>query len=229
MAEIRAVLLGRVSTDDRIDPVTGERVGQDPENQLRALRDIAPRMNPPWVIVAEVPRKLSAWDDKTAEAVWKDCLEAVTGNRANLLAVWAWDRLSRRGIADAFAKIGLLEGHYGCDFYSLQEPPLCTGTDPATRELMLSLMAWNARWESEHRSERLKAAYANKIAWARNGKGHARWGKGLVASPEDRAEILHLRAGGLTVRAIAAKVGLSKSQVHKVICERRVLSEMEAV
>jgi DNA invertase Pin-like site-specific DNA recombinase len=215
MPKTKVVLLGRVSTDDRIDPVTGERKGQDPSHQISALRDLATRKG--WQVVAEVPRRVSAWNEETAEAVWKDCLEAIERNRANLLAVWSWDRVSRRGIADAFVKIGLLEGHYACAFYSLQEPPLCTGSDPATRELMLSLMAWNARWESEHRSQRLKAAYANKRTWARNGGGRARWGRGLVASLEDYEEIRHLRVEGLSVRAIAAKIGLSKSNVADIL------------
>src|SRR3989442_15645169 len=99
---VRAVLLGRVSTDDK---------DQDPENQLRPLREAAARKG--WTVVREISKHLSAWDNRAAEAVWRECLEPIRNGEADVLCVWSLDRLSRGGAEDVFAKIRVLEEHYG--------------------------------------------------------------------------------------------------------------------
>ena len=217
---MRAVLLGRVSTDDK---------DQDPENQLRPLREVANRLR--WTVVAELSRKVSAWNDKTAEAVWQECLEPIAKGEADVLVVWSWDRLSRRGIADAFHKIyAVLEEHYGARFYSLQEPFLSTGADPMTRELLLAQMSWNAKWESEHKSQRVKAAYRAKRAHASTiaPNGRARWGRrrasgelGRVPSEADVREIRSLRANRATLKEISMQVELSVGTVWNVLHDGR--------
>ena len=216
---MRAVLLGRVSTDDK---------DQDPENQLRPLREVARRHE--WIVVKELSRKVSAWNDKTAEAVWQECLELIAKGEADELVVWSWDRLSRRGIADAFHKISVLEEHYGARFYSLQEPFLSTGADPMTRELLLAQMSWNAKWESEHKSQRVKAAYRAKRAHASAvvSNGRARWGRprasgevGRVPSEADVQEIRSLRANRVTLAEISKRVELSVGTVWNVLHDDR--------
>ena len=217
---MRAVLLGRVSTDDK---------DQDPENQLRPLRETAARLG--WTVVKEIPKHLSAWNDRTADAVWQECIEPIMKGQADLLAVWSWDRLSRRGIADAFHKIyAVLEEHYGARFYSLQEPFLSTGADPMTRELLLAQMSWNAKWESEHKSQRVKAAYRAKRAHASTiaPNGRARWGRrrasgelGRVPSEADVREIRSLRANRATLKEISMQVELSVGTVWNVLHDGR--------
>lgn len=215
MTQVRAVLLGRVSTDDK---------DQDPENQLGPLRDQAQRAG--WVIVKELPiAGESAWDDKAAKKLWAECLSYIQRGGANLLAVWSWDRISRRGPDDAFPKIAELEGHYHAQFFSLTEPFLCTGTDPMQRKLLLSIVSWVAEWESKHRSDRLKAGYSRRRSAAENVGQRTTWGRGKVASDADKARVAQMHEAGATVRAIAAELGIGKSQVGAIVKSIRNLTD----
>jgi DNA invertase Pin-like site-specific DNA recombinase len=210
----RVVLLGRVSTDDK---------GQDPENQLGPLRAAAARLS--WTVVVEIPLEISAWDATAAAEVKRRVLAPIVDGRANVLMVWALDRVCRGGIEAAFAFLRELEEHLGADFYSLQEPFLCTaGTDKQTRELMIALLSWLAKWESERKSERLKATVRTKRNRAAALGKRAGWGGGTrggnggaLASAEDIERVHALKRDGRSVRAIAAEVGLSKSQVGRIL------------
>jgi len=210
----RVVLLGRVSTSDR---------QQDPENQLAPLRAAAARLG--WIVVEEVALKMSAWDEISAAEVRRRALAPIVTGKADTLAVWSLDRICRGGIEAAFALLRELEEHLGADLFSLQEPFLSTATaDRQTRELMVAMLSWVAKWESQRKSERLKA----KVATKRNRAGalgqRAGWGGGakgghggVLASTEDVARVRELRADGKTLRAIAIETGLSKSQVGRLL------------
>lgn len=200
----RVVLLGRVSR--------GERT-QDPESQLVALRAAAQRFG--WVVVKELSLKLSAWDDEKAAQLQAAALAPIEAGEADTVAVWAWDRFDRGGIESAFRLLARLERHLGAAFYSLQEPFLSTATaDPETRELMIALAAWAAKRESQRKSERLRAKAAAKRNRAEAGGGRALWGRGRMPTSQDLARMGSLREGGLTIRAIAADLGLSRGTVH---------------
>lgn len=203
----RAVLLGRVSRGER---------QQDPENQLAPLRAAASRLG--WTVVEEIPLKLSAWDASAAAEVRRRALAPIEAGRADTLMVWAWDRYSREGIESAFRELRHLEDHLGAALYSLQEPFLSTATaDKAQRELLLSMIAWAARWESQRKSDRLRAKVQSKRARAEQIGQRALWGAGHLASDADVARVRELAAGGKSVRAIAAEIGLSKSQVGRLL------------
>lgn len=200
----RVVLLGRVSR--------GERT-QDPESQLVALRAAAQRFG--WVIVKELSIELSAWDDEQAAKLQRAALEPIEKGEADTLAVWAWDRFDRGGIESAFRLLSRLERHLGAAFYSLQEPFLSTATaDPETRELMIALAAWSAKRESQRKSDRLRAKATAKRHRAEAGGGRALWGRGRMPTSTDLARMGELRQRGLTIRAIAAELGLSRGTVH---------------
>lgn len=201
---VRVVLLGRVSR--------GERT-QDPEGQLQALRASAQRHG--WEVAKELRLTCSAWDEGAAGKVWAAAVEALHETGADVLAVWAVDRLARGGIEDVFGKVRHLE-HLGVALWSAQEPFLST-SDRQTRELMLALAAWVAKWESQRKSERLKAKAALKRTRAENGGGRARWGRGAMPTQADVARIQALRTEGRSLRAIAAEVGLPKSTVHDAL------------
>jgi DNA invertase Pin-like site-specific DNA recombinase len=193
----------------------GERQ-QDPESQLAPLRAAAARHN--WTIVEELALTLSAWDCAAAAEVRRRALAPIEEGRADTLAVWSWDRYMREGIEGAFRELRYLEDHLGAAFYSLQEPFLCTATaDKAQRELLLSLVAWTARWESQHKSDRLRAKVQSKRARAAVIGARALWGAGHLASEADAERIRALRATGLSIRKIAEQVGLSKSQVGRLL------------
>ena len=209
---MRAVLLGRVSTDDK---------DQDPENQLRPLREAAARKG--WTVVREISKHLSAWDNRAAEAVWRECLEPIRNGEADVLCVWSLDRLSRRGAEDVFAKIRVLEEHYGAQFYSLIEPFLSTAADPMQRELVLPIISWAAKFESQLRSERLKASYRAKRAHASAGaeNGRARWGRGRVPNDADIERIRFLRRGGMKLEEISRRLELSMGTIWNVLHDDR--------
>lgn len=203
----RAVLLGRVSRGER---------QQDPESQLGGLRAAAQRLG--WTVVAEIPLKLSAWDESAAAEVRRRALAPIEAGEADTLMVWSWDRYSRGGIEAAFTELRHLESHLGAALWSAQEPFLSTATaDPQQRELLLSIVAWAARWESQRKSERLKAKVATKRSRAGLLGQSARWGRGHLASEKQIAKVRELRAGGSSMRAIADALSLSKSQVHRLL------------
>lgn len=202
----RAVLLGRVSRGER---------QQDPASQLAPLRAAAERLG--YVVVKELALKLSAWDGDAAAAVRRQALGPIESGEADTLMVWSWDRYSREGIEGAFRELRHLEDHLGATFYSLQEPFLSTATaDKQQRELLLSIVAWAARWESQRKSDRLRAKVATKRSRAKALGQNARWGRGKLASQEQIAKVRELRALGNSVRAIGAVVGISKSQVQRI-------------
>ncbi len=92
---------------------------------------------------------------------------------------------------------------------------------------MISLPAWVSKWESQRRSERLKATVVTRRNRAGAIGQRAGWGGGTkgghggkLASPEDAAGWASCAPGGPTVREIAAAVGLSKSQVGRLLSTR---------
>ena len=76
--------------------------------------------------------------------------------------VWAWDRFSREGIEGAFRELRYLEDHLGASLWCLQEPFLSTAAPREQRALLLSIIAWAARWESQRKSDRLRAKVATR-------------------------------------------------------------------
>jgi len=204
----RVVLLGRVSRGER---------QQDPESQLIPLRAAAERLG--WIVVKELALKTSAWDTDAAAEVRRKALQPIEQGQADTLAVWAWDRLSRGGIEEAFGLLRHLEEHLGAQFYSLQESFLSTATaDKQQRELTLALAAWISRWESERRSQRLKAkAQRKKVQAAALGQ-RARWGRGQLPSDEDVRRVRSLRVEQrLSISQIAAVVGISRATVGRLV------------
>jgi DNA invertase Pin-like site-specific DNA recombinase len=201
------VLLGRVSRGER---------QQDPESQLAPLRALVTRAG--WTVAVELPpRFCSAWDEATAAKVQEEALAPIIAGDADTLCIWSLDRLTRGGIEAAFRLLRRLELQLHAELVSLQEPFLCTaGHSPEARELLLSIVAWAARWESQRKSERLKAKVASKRAAAANLGQRALWGRGRLAGDEDAARVLELRQAGHTMRDVARLTGLSRSLVGRI-------------
>jgi DNA invertase Pin-like site-specific DNA recombinase len=114
----------------------------------------------------------------------------------------------------------------------LQEPFLCTAAPREQRELLLSIIAWAARWESQRKSDRLRAKVATKRARSAALGQRARWGRGTVATWAEVATVHELRTQGLSVRQIAAQTDIPKSQVGRIVASvppgRSVESENSA-
>lgn len=100
--------------------------------------------------------------------------------------IWAADRISRSGIEDLLRIIRELRER-NVTLLSCQEPWLSGGD--ATTELLAAVAGWNAKQESEHRSERIKAGMAKRRADLAAGytvRGRQAMG-GRVAGARDKA------------------------------------------
>lgn len=206
---MRAVILARVSR--------GERT-QDPQGQLDALRAAAARHG--WPVAVEVVKVCSAWDSKSAHEVHQAALAPIVAGQADVLMVWSLDRLVRGGAERAFALVGELEQHHAAALFSLQEPFLSTATsDKQTRELLLPIIAWAAKWESQRKSDRLTVKATTKRAAAEKLGQRALWGRGHMATQDDRLQVLEMRDRDppASVRAIAKATGLSVGSVHRIL------------
>lgn len=102
----------------------------------------------------------SAWKGAQQKALAEVFQDARLG-KYGVLLVWALDRLSREGVSATLEIIDRL-GKSGVQVVSVQES--WTEVDGPLRELLLSIVAWVARMESQRRSERVKAGIARARA-----------------------------------------------------------------
>src|SRR3954454_9300945 len=135
----RAAIYARVSTVDR---------GQDPETQLRQLREYADRRA--FTVVQEyVDRASGARNDRPE---YRAMLEAARKRRFDVLLVWRYDRFARslRELVNALAEF---EG-LGIEFVSYSE-----GADTTTPQgkLLFGIMASLDEFERSLISERVRA------------------------------------------------------------------------
>lgn len=203
----RALLVAAVSTEGK---------GQDEGNQLGPLRSTAARLG--YEVAEVLTFRQSRFDDASAAEVQGTIMGRLARGDVDVLMVWALDRLTRRGVEHAFRFLRTLEDHYGVRFYSLQEPFLSTDSPSQEhRELMLSLIAWAGKWESQRKSTRVKARYEANANRAEAGGGRARWGRGSVPTQADRASVSGLVARGLSTRAIARETGLPRTTVQRLV------------
>lgn len=74
-----------------------------------------------------------------------------------ILLVWSLDRLTRQGIGAIFQLIDSFK-RYGCQVVSISEP--WTEQTGPMADLLYAVVAWVAKFESDRRSERVKAGLA---------------------------------------------------------------------
>src|SRR3954466_10501303 len=135
----RAAIYARVSTVDR---------GQDPETQLRQLREYAERRG--FAVTEEYVDHASG--SRNDRERYRAMLEAARKRRFDVLLVWRYDRFARsmRELVNALAEF---EG-LGIDFVSYNE-----GADTTTPQgrLLFGIMASLAEFERSLVAERVKA------------------------------------------------------------------------
>lgn len=149
----RCAIWLRVSTSD-----------QDSGNQLPELEALAAQRG--WDVARIYRVSDSAWLDKGSSSEYarerQRMLADAHAGKFRYLLIWSLDRLTRRGIEDAFALTRQLD-ESGVTLVSTQDPWLST-TDAFAREIMLSIFASVARFESARRSERVRAGLAKRKA-----------------------------------------------------------------
>lgn len=189
---MRTALYARVSTADK---------GQDPEMQLRELREYCERRG--WTVSAEyVDVGVSGAKDSRPQL--NKLMADAKQRRFDAVLVWKLDRFGRslKHLVSALAEFEAL----GVAFASLRDA--FDLTTPAGR-LMFNMVASFAEFERDLIRERVKAGIANRRA-----KGF-RVGRKPVSI--DSAKLQALRSEGRTIREIATSLGCSRSLVHKTL------------
>jgi DNA invertase Pin-like site-specific DNA recombinase len=181
---LRAGLYARVSTEDR---------GQDPETQLRPLREYAERRG--FIMVGEFVDHASGTTETRPQ--YQRLLEAVRKRELDVVLVWRYDRFARstRALVNALGEFKARR----VAFISYQEN---VDTTTPQGELVFGMMANLAQFESALIGERVKAGMARAKA---QGK---RTSRPLI--PEvTRRKIAELYARGVSIKQIAKQLGIA--------------------
>jgi DNA invertase Pin-like site-specific DNA recombinase len=190
MSQHRVVLYSRVSTNH----------GQDPELQLRELREYAASRG--WKIVQEyVDQGVSG--SKDSRPALNRLMSDAHQRKIDAVLVWKLDRFGRslRHLVNALAELEAL----GVAFVSLRDN-LDLST-PSGR-LMFQIIGVMAEFERSLIQERVKAGLRNAKA-----KGQR---LGRPRADVNKAEVEALRASGASWRAVAEKLGVGVGTAHRI-------------
>jgi len=124
---------------------------QDPENQLKPLREFASALE--GAIIEEYVDKASGSNGDRINFL--RMLEDADKRRFNLLLVWSLDRISREGIPNTLGYIKRLKNN-GIAIKSLKESWLDT-RDEGIGELLVAIFSWVAQQERKRLIERINA------------------------------------------------------------------------
>lgn len=183
---LRAALYLRVSTTD-----------QTTDNQLPDLQALADRRG--FEIVQMFSENISAVKTRPE---FERMLKAGHRGKFDVLMVWSLDRL-HRSMTGALSTVLELD-RLGVQLVSHKETWLDTGGP--VRGLLVAICGWVAE------QERLRIGDRTKAGLDRARRRGVRLGRPRIDVDHDR--LLALRAEGMSVRAIAKKVGLSVGTVH---------------
>ena len=186
----RAAIYARVSTTD-----------QDPEMQIRELRAYADRRG--FELADEyVDKESGANGDREAlNRLWR----VARAGKVDILLVWKFDRFARstKQLVDALEEFH----HLGVDFVSLTEQ---IDTSSPMGKAMFTIISAIAEFERSLISERVKAGIAKARA---QGRPHGRPSIGQ----DTVRQIQRLREKGMSLRAIAKRLSVSKSTVENYV------------
>jgi DNA invertase Pin-like site-specific DNA recombinase len=177
--------------------------GQNPEMQLRELREYASRRG--WTIVAEYVEHISSAKERRPELekLLADCRK----RRFDAVVVYRYDRFARslRQLVNALDEFRAL----GIDFVSLHE-----GVDTSTPNgrLIFGIFASIAEFERELIRDRVRSGLAHARA---KGVSLGRPGRSL-----DVSQVHALHAAGASIRQIAAQLGSSFGTVRRTLSNR---------
>jgi putative DNA-invertase from lambdoid prophage Rac len=139
---MKVAVYTRVSTDN-----------QDTANQTAALTGFIAARN--FDVVKFYQENESAWGKKGYQSALAKLIDDAAKRKFDAVVVWSLDRLSRAGasaILQLFDRLKI----YGVRIISYQES--WTEVDGALVELLYAISGWVAKYESDRRSERTKAA-----------------------------------------------------------------------
>ncbi|MDU0372344.1 recombinase family protein [Hymenobacter endophyticus] len=188
----RVALYARVSTLDK---------GQDPETQLRPLREYAQRRG--FAVVEEYVDQASGTSEERTQ--YKRMMAAAKKRQLDAVLVWRYDRFARstQALVNALKEFQSL----GVDFISYQEN---IDTTTPTGELIFHVMASLAQFESALISQRVRAGMARAKAQ----------GKSISRPPlpqSKQQEIAQLHATGVSMNQISKQTAVAYGTVYKYV------------
>jgi len=191
---VRAIIYARVSTRDK---------GQDVDNQLPEMRAFVQGRG--WNLKDEFVDYASA-GGKVQRDQFESMIEACERGGADVLLVWALDRLSREG---PLRTMLLIEKLSRCRVRvkSMKEPWL--DPESPTYELLLPIFAWIAKQERVRIGERVRAGMERA-----RGEGKT-FGRPRIEV--NRSQVARWRAQGLALRAIATRAGVSEGTIRRLL------------
>jgi DNA invertase Pin-like site-specific DNA recombinase len=133
--------------------VSTEYKGQEPENQLRQLRDWCTRMG--YSVVCEYVEHENGGKGIEYRTQLAAMFAGAARRKFDLLLVWSLDRFSREGMAATVAHLQRLASH-GVAFRSFTEEHLSTENE-LVRNILLATLSSLAKLEREKISQRTKA------------------------------------------------------------------------
>ena len=177
---------------------------QSPENQRRQLRAFAEAME--WSIVAEYEDRESGAKGAKDRPQFQALMEAASQREFDTVLVWSLDRFSREGIGKTFGHLKRLDS-YGVRFRSFSESFLDTTGEFG--ELVVAIFAFVASFERRRIKERISAGLARARA-----EGTP---LGRPRAVVNRGKVWKLRDQGMSVREIAAELGLSHGTTQRTV------------
>ena len=188
---MRIAIYGRVSTDK-----------QDNENQLLQLREFATKQD--WSIFSEYVDTESG--STAARPAFQRMLKDASQRKFDMVLFWSLDRLSREGVLPTLKHLETLTS-YGIGWRSFTEQFF--DSCGVFKDAIISIMATLAKQERVKRSERTRAGLARVRASGR-----------ILGRPKSihrhSADIVRLRAEGLSLRAIGRQLGISDGSVRRL-------------
>jgi DNA invertase Pin-like site-specific DNA recombinase len=189
VAELRAIIYRRVSTDDQATSGLG----------LDAQRDacVAVCRTRGWTLVADLADEgVSGKIEPERRPALSDALDRLCTGQADVLVVAKLDRLTRsvRHLGELLDR----QRARGCRPWRLVILDVDVDTTTAAGELVVNVMGSVAQWERRIIGERTKAALAAKRA-----QGY-RLGRPVTIPPTVRERAKELRDSGASITAIAA-------------------------
>jgi DNA invertase Pin-like site-specific DNA recombinase len=192
---MRIAIYARVSTDDK---------GQDPENQLRQLRQWC--ANAGHELMHEYVDRESGRKGINGRKQFAALFEDAHKRRFDCVLFWALDRFTREGMVPTILHLQRLAA-CGVGFHSYTEPHLATDNE-LVRDILLALLASLAKQEAKRISERVKAGMARAKAQGKR--------VGRPAIPlRLKQQIAERIAAGETAYAVAKILGIDRHTAAK--------------
>jgi DNA invertase Pin-like site-specific DNA recombinase len=187
---MKIAIYARVSTDK-----------QDTLNQVLQLREYADKQG--WQIHREYVDYESG--SKSDRVEFREMFSDASRRRFDLVLFWALDRLSREGVLETLQHLNRLTS-YGIGYKSFTEQYF--DSCGVFKDAVIAIMATVAKQERVKRSERTRAGLARVRAAGR-----------VLGRPKltvTHAEIVRLRAQGLSLRAVGRSLGISEGSVRNL-------------